>query len=63
MPLKIQMYTHDTDLKTGFGDSRMTASATPSTTASNIARTVSWMVFQAAAEIRWSKRYFEYVDQ
>ena len=59
VPLNIQMYTHDTDLRTGFGDSRMTASPTPSTTAITIDRTVSWIVFHAANETRLSKTYLE----
>src|ERR1700759_2534630 len=57
VPRKIQRYTQDTDLNTGLGESRMTASSTPNATASTIDSTVSWMVTQPPDEIRWSNRY------
>ena len=36
VPRKIHKYTHDTDLKTGLGDSRITARMTPKMMASTI---------------------------
>src|SRR5438132_8739954 len=57
VPRNIQRYTHDTDLRTGFGDRRITAITTPSAIPSTIAQNVSCKVFQAAVEMRESNRY------
>ena len=57
VPRKIQRYTHATDRSTGFGDSRITASTTPSTIAMAIASTVSSSVVIAPEMMRLSNRY------
>ena len=51
------------DLNTGFGDMRITARITPSTTPMIMDSTVMARVWPAAIRIRVSKRYAQYVPQ